>query len=88
MPRCQPYALLDRLKEHSVLDQRERKGMQQFVSHRVAEIRELLSTDVLAHVPGVENPTDLTLPDTFVGTVPTSPSPLNVGLHGPKQRRT
>ena len=28
-----------------------------------------------------------TLPDKFVGTVATSPSPLNVGLHDPKYKR-
>ena len=35
------------------------KEWKQFVSHRVAEIRQLLPTDVWAHVPGMENPADL-----------------------------
>ena len=35
------------------------KEWKQFVNHRVAEIRQLLPTDVWAHVPGVENPADL-----------------------------
>ena len=35
------------------------KEWKQFVNHRVAEIRQLLPTDVGAHVPGVENPADL-----------------------------
>ena len=36
--------------------QGKNKEWKQFVNHRVAEIRQLLPTDVWAHVPGVENP--------------------------------
>ena len=35
------------------------KEWKQFVNYRVAEIRQLLPTDICAHVPGVENPADL-----------------------------
>ena len=35
------------------------KEWKQFVNHRVAEIRQLLPTDVWAHVPGRDNPADL-----------------------------
>ena len=35
------------------------KEWKQFVNHRVAEIRQLLPTDVWAHVPGTDNPADL-----------------------------
>ena len=38
---------------------RKDKEWKQFVNHRVAEIRQLLPTDIWAHVPGVENPADL-----------------------------
>ena len=38
---------------------RKDREWKQFVNHRVAEIRQLLPTDVWAHVPGVENPADL-----------------------------
>ena len=39
--------------------QGKNKEWKQFVNHRVAEIRQLLPTDVWAHIPGVENPADL-----------------------------
>ena len=35
------------------------KEWKQFVNHRAAEIRQLLPTDVWAHVPGMKNPADL-----------------------------
>jgi len=35
---------------------RKDKEWKQFVNHRVAEIRQLLPTDIWAHVPGVQNP--------------------------------
>ena len=35
------------------------KEWKHFVNHRVVEIRQLLPTDLWAHVPGVENPADL-----------------------------
>ena len=35
------------------------KESKQFVNHRVAEIRQLLPTDIWAHVPGTDNPADL-----------------------------
>jgi len=35
------------------------KEWKQFVNHRVEEIRQLLPTDVWAHVPGTDNPADL-----------------------------
>ena len=35
------------------------KEWKQFVNHGVAEMRQLLPTDVWAHVPGVEDPADL-----------------------------
>ena len=38
---------------------RKDKKRKQFVNHRVAEIRQLLPTDISAHVLGVENPADL-----------------------------
>lgn len=38
---------------------RKDKERKQFVKHRVAEIRQLLPTDIWAHVLGVENPADL-----------------------------
>ena len=45
------------------------KEWKQFVNHRVAEIRQLLPTDVWAHVSGVENPADL---------APTGVNPLSL----------
>ena len=83
MSRYQPCPLLDRREECSVLDPGKDKEWKQFVNHRVPEIRQLLSTDVWAHVPGVENPADL----ASRGVNPLSLANNSLWLNGPTWKR-